>query len=105
MRKNNILFLLFLPLLFFACSSEKKEEGKKSEVTAKAQSAPYELLLVANKDWLKTETGKAVKDIVETPVEVLPQSEPSFRVTTIEPRSFDGVFRLYSNIVIVDVDK
>lgn len=105
MRKNNILFLLFLSLIFFACSSEKKEEGKKSEVTAKAQSAPYELLLVANKDWLKTETGKAVKDMVETPVEVLPQSEPSFRVTTIEPRSFDGVFRLYSNIVIVDVDK
>ena len=103
--KYPFLFYAFLPLLFFACSSEKKEEAGQKVVTAKAQSAPYELLVVANKDWLKTEPGKAVMQLVEAPVEVLPQSEPSFRVTTIEPRSFDGIFRMYSNIVIAEVDK
>ena len=39
-------------LMGASCSSDKKA-GKK-EVTAKVQSAPYELLVVANKDWLKT---------------------------------------------------
>ena len=38
-----------------SCSSGNE---KKSAVKGKVQSAPYELLVVANKDWLKTEAGQ-----------------------------------------------
>lgn len=95
--------MLALMLLVSACSSEKKEEGKG--VTAKAQSAPYELLVVADKEWLKTTAGQSLMVVVESPVEVLPQVEPCFRVTTVDHRRFDGVFKFYSNIVVADIGK
>lgn len=101
---NKTVFILFLALAFVAgaCSSDKKD-GKKT-VTAKAQSAPYELLVVADKDWLKTSAGQSLMVVVESPVEVLPQVEPNFRVTTIDTRRFDGIFKFYSNIVVADVN-
>ncbi len=54
-----------------SCSSDKKAEKKK--VTAKVQSAPYELLVVANKDWLKSGAGQSLVKAVETPIDGLPQ--------------------------------
>lgn len=103
MNKWSISLLLVLVLMLGACSSDKKD-GKKG-VTAKAQSAPYELLVVADKEWLKTSAGQSLMVVVESPVEVLPQVEPCFRVTTIDPRRFDGVFKFYSNIVVAEVGK
>ena len=87
-----------------SCSSDKKEEGgKRKAVTAKVQSAPYELLVVANKDWLKTATGQRFVEIVNTPIEGLPQVEPHFRVTYINPDAFKGTFRTYANILVADI--
>lgn len=78
MNKWSMCLLLVLMLMLGACSSDKKD-GKKG-VTAKAQSAPYELLVVADKEWLKTTAGQSLMVVVESPVEVLPQVEPCFRV-------------------------
>ena len=92
-------------LAFSSCSSDKKEGGsvKRKAVTAKVQSAPYELLVVVNKDWLKTATGQRFVDIVNTPIEGLPQVEPHFRVTYINPDAFKGTFRTYANILVADI--
>ena len=87
-----------------SCSSDKKGEGKRS-ATAKAQSMPYELLVVANKDWLKTEVGQVFVDAVEAPIEGLPQIEKNFRVTYINPDAFNGTFKAYSNIIFAEVGK
>lgn len=86
--------------LVASCSPEKK--GK---VTAKVQSAPYELLVVADKDWLQTEAGQSLVQTVEAPIEGLPQMEPNFRVTYIYPDAFDGTFKTYANIVKVRIGK
>ncbi len=86
-----------------SCSSDKKAEKKK--VTAKVQSAPYELLVVANKDWLKSGAGQSLVKAVETPIDGLPQGEPNFRVTYINPYAFDGVFKTYANIVLATVER
>ena len=87
-----------------SCTSDKKSDGKKA-VTAKAQSRPYELLVVANKDWLKTEVGQVFVEAVESPIEGLPQMEQNFRVTYINPEAFNGTFRVYSNIIFAEVGK
>lgn len=89
--------------LLAACTSEKS--GSKKAVTAKVQSAPYELLVVADKDWLKTEAGQTLVQTVEAPIEGLPQMEPNFRVTYINPFAFSGTFKTYANIVVAEVDK
>lgn len=84
-----------------SCSSGSE---KKSAVKGKVQSAPYELLVVANKDWLKTEAGQKLVEIVEAPISGLPQREGNFRVTYVNPEAFKGVFQFYANILVVKVD-
>ena len=84
-----------------SCSSGNE---KKSAVKGKVQSAPYELLVVANKDWLKTEAGQKLVEIVEAPISGLPQREGNFRVTYVDPEAFKGVFQFYANILVVKVD-
>ena len=86
--------------LLASCSSGN---NKKTAVKGKVQSAPYELLVVANKDWLKTEVGQKLVEIVEAPISGLPQREGNFRVTYINPEAFKGVFRFYANILVVGV--
>jgi hypothetical protein len=87
--------------LLVACSSDKRDE--KKAVTAKVQSAPYELLVVADKEWLKTEKGQVLVQAVEAPIEGLPQMEGNFRVTYINPYSFNATFKTYANIVMAEV--
>lgn len=76
---------------------------KKSAKVGKAQSAPYELLVVADKDWLKTAAGQTLLSVVEQPIPGLPQAEPHFRVTYIYPKDFAGTFRTYSNVLVVEI--
>jgi hypothetical protein len=94
-----LLFFLSLTLALFSCSPKEKKKG----VTASVQSAPYELLVVANKEWLGTTAGKSLMDVVESDIEGLPQREPCFRPTKINSTNFDGVFKMYGNIIIADI--
>ena len=76
-------------MLLASCTQEKK----KGKVIGKVQSAPYELLVVADKEWLKTDAGQSLVNMTETPIEGIPQPEPNFRATYIYPHAFSGTFR------------
>ena len=102
-RISSLYIIICVALLALpSCSSER--QGQKKAVTAKVQSAPYELLVVADKDWLKTAAGQQLVELVETPMEGLPQVEQNFRVTYINPEALKGTFRTYANILVADVD-
>ena len=87
-------------VLVVSCVSETR----KDKVKGKVQSAPFELLVVANKDWLKTEAGQKLVEVVEAPISGLPQREGNFRVTYINPEAFKTVFKFYANILVVGVN-
>lgn len=95
---RNISILILFAFLFVSCD----EAGKEKKQTI---SAPYELLLVANKDWLQTADGSKFLDAVNQDIPGLPQKEPNFRVTTINPSAFDGTFTVYASVINVDIDK
>ena len=99
---KTILILLSVVLLLTSCDEEKKAASPKKSQTL---SAPYELLLVANKDWLKTANGSVFMDAVNQDIPGLPQKEPNFRVTSINPSAFRGTFTVYANVINVDIDK
>lgn len=98
---KHYIYIIMCICLLASCSSGKE---KKTVVKGKAQSAPYELLVVANKDWLKTEAGQKLVEVVEAPISGLPQREGNFRVTYINPEAFKGVFKFYANILVVGVN-
>lgn len=102
MFSNKILYILLLLCTAFVCSCSSSN-SEKSVVKAKPQSAPYELLLVADKAWLQTEAGVALMEVLKTPIAGLPQVESNFKVTVINPSAFNKTFKAYSNIVMAEV--
>lgn len=98
-------FVLLL-LILMLCASCDDSKGKKTVSTSRtAGSAPYELLVVTNKDWLKSDAGEPLRNIIESQVPGLPQVEQNFRVTTINPEGFNNTFKVYGNILFVTIDK
>lgn len=97
---KRVVFILAM-VLFVACTGD----NKKTPRLGKAQSAPYELLLVVNKEWLATQAGQSLSVVLNSPIAGLPQQEPHFRLTTINPNAFDGIFRFYANVLMVNVGK
>lgn len=98
---RNIIFILATVLLATACSGErKKTAAPRKSVTI---SAPYELLMVVNKEWLKTANGEIFMEAVCQDIPGLPQKEPNFRVTSVNPSAFRGTFTVYANIINVDI--
>ena len=105
MRRFGFFFLFFfvigLSLVLVSCSSDKKKERPLGKV----QSEPYELLLVADKEWLNTSAGQALLVVLESPIQGLPQPESHFRLTKINPSALDGIFRFYGNILEVNIGR
>ena len=94
-------YSLLLLLLLMACSSEKKP-GASNRVTT--DSAPYELLLIADKDWLKTTEGTVVMDILNSNILGLPQPESNFKIFSINPAAFGTTFQGFAHIVQLDIN-
>lgn len=105
MSKASYLLLLFLAPLIVACGGGSGTgEGKQARAKAVSSvSEPWELLVVADKDWLATSNGEVLKAITQAQIPCLPQGEPCFRTTTIHPVHFGKSFRYYANILIADI--
>ena len=93
------LFLMLSLLLLCSCNGDKAEKKGGSKVRGASTSAPYELLVVCNKDWLGTTNGEAFRQIVNATIPCLPQEEQYFRTTTIDPSNFTKSFMFYANII------
>ncbi len=105
MKNKSILragSILLLCLLCLACGNGSSSR-RSDKVRGASTSAPYELLVVARKDWLKTPAGEALQSITEAKIPCLPQAESWFRTTNINPADFRKSFRLYANIITAEV--
>ncbi len=101
---KNILFVIAI-LIVVACDNGGKTNNRRTYSNKTTSSAPYELLVVANKEWLKTPPGMTLTDVVTSEIPGLPQVEPSFRMTAINPASFNNTFKVYANIITAEVNK
>ena len=81
-----IRLIVFMSILLLAACSSNKKIAKSNHVTT--DSAPYELLLIADKDWLKTADGTVVMEILNSDIPGLPQPESNFKVMSINPTAF-----------------
>ena len=103
MRKLFFFFACSVLAVALFCSCGGNGGKQKSSVRRTAGSAPYELLLVTDKDWLKGMYGSLLTDVVMQDIPGLPQSEPNFRLTSINPVDFNNTFKVFANILVVDI--
>ena len=96
-QKGCVGVLLLCMMLLASC--------QKGQIFPQASGRPYEVLVVLNDKTWEAPAGRALFDILDTDVPCLPQSERSFRIMQIEPKDFDQTFRIFRNIIQVNIDK
>ena len=94
------LILVLLPLLATLVSS-----CDKSHFLPLASGRPYEVMVVMDSVEWKAPHGRALFDILDTDVPMLPQSERSFRISQCERKDFDRILNIFRNIIMVNIDK
>lgn len=93
-----LTFIVLLITTLLGCSDSSDKPVKK----CKTNSAPWEMLLVTNKEWVKTAEGQVFMEAMQKEIPGINQVEPSFRVMTVNPASFGKSFQGFANIVIAD---
>ena len=97
MTKRLIPILMLLLVTLSSCD--------KSSFFPKASGRPYEVLVVMDSVEWKAPHGRALFDVLDTDVPMLPQSERSFRISQCEVKNFDRILNIFRNIIIVNIDK
>lgn len=95
-KKIFVLTLLFITIL--SCADKDKVIMLKS--TGRIN---HVLVVMKNSDW-DGEVGTAIRNIVTTPVEGLPQEENQFSITQVSPSAFNNLFKRTRNILFVGYD-
>lgn len=96
MRKTVYLLLFVGAILLSGCTKEN--------LFPVASGRPYEVLVVMDSvDW-NAPHGRALFNVLDTDVPMLPQSERSFRISQTERKDFDRVLNIFRNIIIVNID-
>lgn len=98
MKRFFNLFVVAATLLFVVgCDSL----GSVTSTKKTAQGAPYEVLVVCDgREW-ESELGTELREVLETPIDMLNQVEPMFDVVRITQRDFKHLLPSYRNIIKV----
>lgn len=68
-----------------------------------ASSATNEVLtIIDEKEWLEPH-GRALFDVLNSPVSAMPQREANFKILQIDPKNFTSTFKMARNIVEMDI--
>ncbi|MDD3788185.1 MAG: DUF4837 family protein [Petrimonas sp.] len=88
--------LIGISLLFASC------DGGGSFLSA-SSTANEVLVVMAENDWNDGMAGRALFDVLNSPVAGLPQTEPNFRILQVTPENFTSTFKMTRNVVIPEI--
>ncbi|MGQ1787564.1 MULTISPECIES: DUF4837 family protein [unclassified Saccharicrinis] len=89
--------VVFVALFFYISGCQTSGDSIKS----RSVGAPGELLVVMDKGLQKTEVKRVIAAFANQEFPCVPQAEPTFKVSSITPNDFEGHFKAYRNIIIV----
>ncbi len=92
---NIQVLLLISYMLLSAC------EPIGGDMKYRSIGAPGEILVVMDNKLQKSQVQEIIQAFADTEFPNLPQPESTFRLTTLSPNDFEGHFKAYRNIVIV----
>jgi hypothetical protein len=74
-----------------------------SRILSASSTANEVLVVMDDQSWKEGLAGRALFDVLNSPVFGLPQPEPNFRIMQIAPENFTTTFRTMRNIVIPEI--
>lgn len=96
MKITNFILIAIISLIALTSCDDKTS-------FLNASSAANEVLVVMEKDEWDGEVGKALFEVLNSPVKGLPQFEPNFRILQVTPDNFTSTFKMARNIVLSDI--
>lgn len=103
-----IVILLLSVITFSACNNnaaDKKGRHKRSAslLTPASSGNPYEVMVVAEDSVWNGYAGKALKAVLDKPLQGLPQDEPQFHKSHITEAHYDKITHLFRNIFRIEI--
>ena len=95
---------MLIVLLTVAASCNRRQNTNKPLLTPSSSGNPYEVMVVAEDSIWDGYAGRALRRVLNKPVPMLPQDEPSFHVTRIRPKNYDRIMNLFRNIIVFKID-
>jgi len=96
----SVIITIAVISLFTAISCNSTTEQSKQDISGKAG----EIAVVAAKDQWEAEPGTAIRDILAAECDYLPQKEPLYSLFNVPPQSFNKVFQVHRNILMVKIN-
>ena len=101
---KGLIQFAMLTILVSLLSCNPKRDPHKPLLMPSSSGNPYEVLVVADDSVWGGTAGKSLREVLNTPVPMLPQDEPSFHVTRIKNDDYDRIFKLFRNIIFLKMD-
>lgn len=86
--------------------SDKTTSKKKklsSSLLPQAGGAAYEMLVIMGNEQWERPVGRALFEVLDTDLPGVAQPERQFRISRIDPSSYNGMFKIFRNIIRVDI--
>lgn len=100
---KKLLIISFLSLILFSCQ-EEKDKSKKQGILHTSTGRTYELLVVAKNNVWDSSLGDTIKTYIGQTAPWLFSKEPYFDISRIEPKNFGDLYKMYRNILVIDID-
>ncbi len=96
-----------LGLALTACSANPdvpKRKHHHSWLVPTSSGNPYEVMVVCADSLWQGYAGRAMRDVLNKELPMLPQPEPMFHVSHITQRNYNRITNIFRNIIILEVD-
>lgn len=103
MKFLSSICLFVLAFAFISCGDQERSVDDASILTPSSSGRPYEIMVVAEDSIWDGYVGRALDDVLNTPLKGLPQEESLFHVSHIVPEHYDRVTNLFRNIIVIDI--
>ncbi len=97
--KNSILFLFGVLLLVSSCKEARDQMREDLKPTARGEVGEI-ILIMDSTQWVGP-LGEQLKDMYRAPMPGLPQPEPMFDLSKVNPLKINDVFRSSTNMIFV----
>ena len=94
--------IIFISLVFLLSGLSSCDS---TPIVTRATGAPYEVVIVMDKDIWDSPTGFMIKEELTAPIPYLPETESSMRYTYTKPDQFNSFLKYIRNILVVNIDK
>ncbi|WP_224995174.1 DUF4837 family protein [Cesiribacter sp. SM1] len=93
------LWLFAIITVCISCGDGENKNTTNRDFLPRASLVPNEILVVMDSSQWNGVLGEAIRDVFTEPIPGLPQEEPYFKVSHIQPQDLRGFLKRYPNIL------